>query len=63
MPSPAVVTVVGLADLAMSIDGSLGVLIVTVLEPALTPGPLGGVPLAVEVSTMEPWSRSAWVTA
>ena len=31
-------------------------------EVAVTGGPLGGSPLAVAVSVIEPWLRSAWVT-
>ena len=62
MPSPAVVTVVRLADLTMETDGESGALMFTVLEPAVTTGPVGGVPSAVEVSTTEPWSMSSCVT-
>ena len=59
---PAASTVVGDAVLAMESEGEWVTSTVTGLEPAVTVPPEGGVPAAVAVSAIEPWSTSAWVT-
>ena len=53
---------VGDADLVTEMAGDWVTATVTVLEVAVIGDPVGGVPLAVAWSTIEPWSMSAWVT-
>ena len=62
--SPAIDTVVGLADLVIDSAGDWVTSIVTEFEVSRDVGaPRSGPRCASEVSTMEPWSTSAWVTA
>ncbi len=52
----------GDADLVMEREGDCVAVTFTVLDVPSTVPPEGVVPLAVAVSTIVPWSTSAWVT-
>ncbi len=58
---PAAVTVLGAADLSRSRLGAWFTPTVAAAGGEVTAEPLGAVPLAVAVSAMDPWSRSACV--
>src|ERR1700744_3183498 len=60
MTVPAAVKLAGSADLARGMAGVCVAVIVTV-DWAVTPGPLGGGPVAVPVLGRLPASTSAWV--
>jgi hypothetical protein len=60
--APTVDTVAGLADFTIVIAGDWVAITVAVDGGEVTAGPVGGVPVAVAESLIEPLFTSAWVT-
>ncbi|GAA3026306.1 hypothetical protein GCM10017559_60260 [Streptosporangium longisporum] len=59
---PAAATVVGDAVFSRASAGAAVAVTVAVEASEVTAGPVGGVPVAVAVLTMDPALMSAWVT-